>query len=585
MVRDRTAKRGPVVNGRKRWIALVSVIGAAALALGAADDGQQEGGAKFEVVYYDGLDEDGNLVGGRVMMPVVEPPLVLAGSNFTTIIDNGPPSNRIDLVCVGDGYLESELANYETHVDEAIVDLLSIEPFTTYSTYFNVHRVDVVSLESGVDHDPTYPIWRDTALGMGFWCGGTERLLCVNVGAAMAHAANAPDVDQIFAVANSSKYGGAGYTSSDLATFAGANSVAAQIAIHELGHSLGDLADEYDYGGGVNWTGGEVPEPNVSIMDAAEMAADGGKWAAWLGENQFEFDGLVDCYEGARYYQMGIFRPSNNSMMRALARPFNLPSVEALITEMYQIVRPIDDSTPNTQTLEGDETVWVEPLRPVGHDLSIQWVMNGEPIEGANGETFDLATLGLEPGTYSLRVRVKDETEWVRNEAARNQWMTQSIQWNVEVPPEDASLEAFVIRRGELISGGLAQLEQSDNSRLKIQSEFTGGNPAYLMITEITLDSEVIDPNLLDIHVESKITQNGGTAKLYLKNWSTGAWVLVRTYPIGRTEQTKKALNLSAASYIRDSGMIKLRIRHEMPVSLTGGEFDSHIDQVRALVR
>jgi hypothetical protein len=561
--------------------------GAAALFLGAMDGAGQDGGGgqEFEVVYYDSVDEDGNLVGGRMLMPVIEGLIVPAGSNYTTIIDNGPSANRVDLVCVGDGYLEGELDSYATHVDEAIVDLLSVEPFTTYSTYFNVHRVDVVSNESGVDHDPTYPIWRDTALGMGFWCGGTERALCVDVGAALSHAASAPDADQVFAVANSTKYGGVGYTSSDLATFAGANSLAAQIAIHELGHSLGDLADEYDYGGGVNWNGGEVPEPNVSIMDAAEMAANGGKWAAWLGENQAEFDGLVDCYEGARYYQQGIFRPSSNSMMRALARPFNLPSVEALIIEIYQIVRPIDDSTPTAQTLEGDETVWVEPLRPLDHELSIQWILDGEPIEGATGETLDLSTVAMDPGTHSLRARVRDNTDWVRNEAARNQWMTQSLQWNVEVPPESAVIQSFSIARGQLISGGLGHLEESDNSRLKIESEFTGANPSYLMIADITMMSGVDDPSLVDIHVESKITQNGGTAKLYLKNWNTGAWVLVRTYPIGRTEQLKKALNLNANDFVRASGMIRLRIRHEMPFSEGGDGFDSHVDLVRALVR
>lgn len=585
-MRQRTMQNVERVTGRR--LGAVGVAAATLFAVGAAQDGgngRGGGGQEWEVVYYDSIDEDGNLVGGRMLMPMVQGLIVPAGSDYTTIIENGPSANRIDLVCVGDGYLQSELDEYAIHVDEAIVDLLAIEPFTTYSSYFNVHRVDVVSNESGVDHDPTYPIWRDTALGMGYWCGGTERALCVDVAAALAHAASAPDADQVFAVANSEKYGGVGYTSSDLATFAGANSVAAQIAIHELGHSLGDLADEYDYGGGVNWTGGEVPEPNVSIMDAAEMATNGGKWAAWLGENQAEFDGLVDCYEGARYYQQGIFRPSNNSMMRALARPFNMPSVEALIIEMYQIVRPIDDSTPTTQTLQGDETVWVEPLRPLDHDLSIQWVLDGAPIDGATGETLDLSTLGLDPGTYSLRVRVRDNTEWVRNEQARTQWMTQSLQWNVEVPALPAALQSFSVARGDLLSGGLAQLESSDNTRVKIASEFTGGNPPYLMITDITMRSGVDDPTWVDIHVESKITQNGGTARLYLRNWNTGKWVQVRSYAIGRAEQLKKALNLNANDYVRASGAIRLRIRHEMPLSQGGDGFESHIDLVRALVR
>ena len=32
-------------------------------------------------------------------------------SNVNTLMDNGDPSNRINIVIVGDGYTESELAN------------------------------------------------------------------------------------------------------------------------------------------------------------------------------------------------------------------------------------------------------------------------------------------------------------------------------------------------------------------------------------------------------------------------------------------------------------------------------------------
>jgi hypothetical protein len=532
-------------------------------------------------VYYDGLDEDGNLVGGRVMMPYSPPSLALAASECTTLLNNGPPANRIDIVFVGDGYRRGELDEYAQHVDGAMSDLLSLEPFATYSTFFNVHRVDVISPESGVDHDPTYPIWRDTALAMGFFCGGTERLLCVDPSLAYSHANNAPDVDHVYAVANSFKYGGAGYVSSNLATLAGANGAATQIAMHETGHSLGNLADEYDYGGGVNWTGGEVPEPNVSIMDATEMAGSGEKWAAWLGENQAEFDGLIDCYEGARYYQFGIFRPTANSMMRSLGRPFNLPSVESLVIEMYKVVRPIDDSTPIETMLTGHETVFVKPVDPVDHDLRIRWFLNGLLIPGATSETVNLTQLDLAPGLYTLLARVTDMTPFVRNEAARAQWLTETREWQVDVPGAEASLESFAIKAGSLISGGLGQLLLSDDARLKVASEFTGAVPPYIMVTDFGFQSDLPDPDALDVLVESKVTRNGGVAKIYLRDWQARKWVLVKEYAIGRTEEIKRALDLDAAVFVRDDGEIKMRIRHEMLFST----FDSHIDHVRALVR
>ena len=39
-------------------------------------------------------------------------------------------------------------------------------PLDVYQGYFNVHRVDVLSNESGVDNDPTQGIQRDTAMGV-----------------------------------------------------------------------------------------------------------------------------------------------------------------------------------------------------------------------------------------------------------------------------------------------------------------------------------------------------------------------------------------------------------------------------------
>ena len=392
--------------------------------------------AGMERVYYDAPDEQGRLSGGLIYLPLPDLSGIptAAGSAVTTILDNGPPANRVDLVFVGDGYLESELGSYAVHAVNGLNELLSQEPFLTYSTYFNAHRVDVISNESGVDNDPVPDINRDTALDMGFWCSGIERLLCVNVSKAYQHANNAADIDQVFAVANSTKYGGAGYSSSDLATYSGGNGLATEVAIHELGHSLGNLADEYDYNDGATYEGPELPQRNVSILDADAMDAAGTKWALWLGDPGIGFDGLVDTYEGARYYEFGIYRPSINSKMRSLNRPFNLPSAEAIIIEVYKLLDPIDDATPTGPPLDGTEIVFVDPLEPGGHALDVQWFLDGFPLPVATSATLDLAALDLAPGSYQLSVTVSDPTELVRDESARSQWMSQSLVWEVHVP-------------------------------------------------------------------------------------------------------------------------------------------------------
>lgn len=397
-------------------------------------------------LYYDVPQPDGSLVGGRLRVPLEPTPPQTRGLwNWETIVDSGPSDNRIDLVFVGDGYRADQLGTYQAHVNNAMDDLFAVEPFATYASFFNIHRVDVTSNESGVDNDPTQGIARDTALDMAFWCSGIERLLCVNVGKALQAAASAPDFDQIGVLANSTKYGGAGYSGNNLATCSGGNSAAPQVMIHEFGHSIGDLADEYDYGGSTVYSGPERAEPNASIFDAVEMAALDTKWTDWLGTIRTGFDNPVGTYEGAVYSVQGVYRPSPNSMMRSLGRPFNLPSTEALIIRFYDQVDPIDDATALGTILGPGDVAFVQPVQPLGHDLDIIWKLDAETIELSQPE-LALCPLQLQPGVYVLSVTVVDNTSMVRDEQARAEQMTETMQWvvHVAVPPADRNADGVV---------------------------------------------------------------------------------------------------------------------------------------------
>ena len=401
----------------------------------------------LDTVYYDSVTEDGFFTGGKLQLPM-EPMdgLIRAGvGEVTTLLNNGPSTNRIDIVFVGDGYLGSELGSYASHTNTAMAAFLGIEPFTEYQGLFNVHRVDVISNESGVDHDP-YGTYRDTAMDMAFWCNNIERLLCVSTSKAWGYANNVPSADIALAVANSSMYGGAGYTSANVATFSGANSAAADVAIHELGHSLGNLADEYFYTNDT-YTGSEPSARNASTYDAATMASNGAKWAPWLGENQSQWDGLVDTYEGCMYAAYDIYRPSNNSMMRALGRPFNLPSAESFIIEFYKIVDIIDDATPCCY-VTGNDTVFVDTV-DIAHALQITWTIEDQVIDTFQNQLeVDLSELSLAAGNHIFEVDVVDPTSWVRDEAARSTHMTGHSQWIVQVTaptcPEDINGDEVV---------------------------------------------------------------------------------------------------------------------------------------------
>ncbi len=380
------------------------------------------------------VDEHGHLGGGpfiaRGAYDAAVDGIGRGGAVSVTLQDNGPPENRIDIVFVGDGYTAGEMGTFATHVDNARSDLFAKFPFSAYQSLFNVHRVEAISAESGVDNDPTQGIFRNTAIDMGFWCGGTERALCMSVFKAYQFAANAPDADQVLGVANSTKYGGVGYPSNNAGTLSGGNSSATEIAIHELGHSLGNLADEYDYGGPTVYTGSEPFTRNVSIYDTTQMANLNTKWANWLGDAGNGGDGPVATYEGAHYSEQGIFRPTPNSEMRALFRPFNAPSIEGLIIEFYRIVDPIDSSTPTGAPLGVGDTISVDT---VGVPLDISWIVDGEELVGESGMTLPIGPLGLSFGMHTIDVVVRDETSYVRDEDARDLWMTSQRSWSVNV--------------------------------------------------------------------------------------------------------------------------------------------------------
>ncbi|MCK8680569.1 M64 family metallopeptidase [Streptomyces lichenis] len=339
---------------------------------------------------------------------------------------NGPSSSKVDLVFVGDGYTSAQIATYRGHVKSKVNELFAVEPFKSYRSMFNVWQVNVVSRESGVDDDPTQGVRRDTALDMNYYCGGMARLLCVNEAKAAQYAAAAPQVDQVVALANSTTYGGAGGTA---ATAAGGNAQAGQIMVHELGHSLGGLADEYDSPG--RYQGGEPSEPNVSVYPQATMKQYKLKWHRWLGQPTPD-GGTIGTFEGAKYATQGIYRPSQNSIMRTLGREFNAPGRETMIAAFYRKAG-VAQKAATTKGSSGGQRLGVEAQRPEGAALTVKWAIDGKPY-AHKGSWLDTSRLpkGLlkGKGAHKVTATVVDRTPWVRDPALKAD-LTRTLTWTV----------------------------------------------------------------------------------------------------------------------------------------------------------
>lgn len=309
-----------------------------------------------------------------------------AAAEVIPIQDTGPSSDRFDMVIVGDGYTAAESATLRRHAEEQWAQIAATEPWSRHRGSVNVWLVGVVSPQSGVDHDPYQGIYRDTALDMGFYCGGIERLLCLNVSKAEAYAAQAPGVDAILAVGNTTKYGGAGYTS--LATVAGGNEAAARIAIHELGHSVGGLQDEY-YTPGTTYTGGEPSAPNVTRDNS------GAKWASYLGR-QTPDGGTISTFQGGAQYEYGIYRPSQDSLMRNINKPFNLIGLDVMDRAIAAHISDGDGGdpgtgcTPHEYTRTGSLSAGGYEYQPDGNYFQAAAGTHRACLDGPDGSGFTL---------------------------------------------------------------------------------------------------------------------------------------------------------------------------------------------------
>jgi IgA Peptidase M64/Peptidase M64 N-terminus len=157
--------------------------------------------------------------------------------------ESGDPADKLDLLILGDGYTAAERRKFERDARRLTAVLFETSPFKERQRDINVWGLVPVSSVSGVTR-PSQHIYKHTPLGTTYDAFDTERYVLTFENRAFRDiAANAP-YDAVEILVNSATYGGGGIYG--LYSTVAADSVwAPYVFVHEFGHHLAGLADEY----------------------------------------------------------------------------------------------------------------------------------------------------------------------------------------------------------------------------------------------------------------------------------------------------------------------------------------------------
>lgn len=256
----------------------------------------------------------------------------------TKIQDNGPDTQRYNIVIMGDGYLASQITTYQNQVQQVVNALNAQVVFGACSSAVNIYRVDISSTDSGTDK-PT-PCYSTSTLSNTYldtrYCsdGSTQRCIGSSNTALVNATANAatPNWHFVLVLVNDTEHGGCRWGN---VSYSSTGAGFEDTVIHELGHAIGNLADEYEEFIGT-YAGGEPTQANLT----AATNRGNVKWRdlilattqvpTWEKTNCNVFQnppgsltGVVGTFEGGgRNWTCDVFRPQSSCMMRDTSQPF-----------------------------------------------------------------------------------------------------------------------------------------------------------------------------------------------------------------------------------------------------------------------
>jgi hypothetical protein len=221
---------------------------------------------KFQAIWTTIIDPDSRQVNPADIAPT---------HKIDIILDNGPASQKLDIVILGDGYSANEMEKFRNDVKRLTDILLNVEPFKSRKNDLNIRAIETPAAQSGVNK-PHPGVFKRTPLSVSYGIFDSERYALTFDNKTVRNIASEVPYDFMVILINEKTYGGGGiynlYT-----TVSADNKFADYIMVHELGHHMGALADEY-YTSSVSYEAQKITvepwEPNVTAL----LDKDNLKW-------------------------------------------------------------------------------------------------------------------------------------------------------------------------------------------------------------------------------------------------------------------------------------------------------------------
>ena len=270
----------------------------------------------------------------------------------------------IPIVIMGDGFVDKEIADgsYSRTINQAMEHLFSEEPIKSLREYFDVYQVTAVSKRNIFD-------------GTSSTVFGTvpdHQTMGIDVDASqvMKYVKKVEGIDSIHALAvvimNMNINKGVTYMmasnkisdySYSIALCPVIDSLKSEmfrsVLVHEaVGHGFAKLADEY-----VRSTEGSATDDDIKELKErhekygwflnVDSEKDSTKvlWTKFIYDAEFSNE-KIGTYEGGYTFFKGVYRPSEESMMRSNDAPFNAPSRQVIYNKVMKMAL---DRTPTYQ--------------------------------------------------------------------------------------------------------------------------------------------------------------------------------------------------------------------------------------------